>query len=157
MGMNIINIAVNRAGQMIADNFPIERWYLRSTIICARLHSCSRILSTRSPRLGCADFRSRRTLWRSANAWSARLSKSVKVYCRGPPFSGFHPRLAAQRAAETLDGCGGGRSDIDEDGINRALDVCPRAAGGGGHALEGACGLALLRLQDAQVSARVLA
>jgi hydroxymethylglutaryl-CoA reductase (NADPH) len=30
MGMNMINIAVNRAGQMIADNFPIERWYLRS-------------------------------------------------------------------------------------------------------------------------------
>jgi hydroxymethylglutaryl-CoA reductase (NADPH) len=30
MGMNMINIAVNRAGQMIADNFPVERWYLRS-------------------------------------------------------------------------------------------------------------------------------
>lgn len=30
MGMNMINIAVNRAGEMIADNFPVERWYLRS-------------------------------------------------------------------------------------------------------------------------------
>ncbi len=30
MGMNMINIAVNRAGQMIAEGFPVERWYLRS-------------------------------------------------------------------------------------------------------------------------------
>jgi hydroxymethylglutaryl-CoA reductase (NADPH) len=30
MGMNMINIAVNRASQMIADSFPIERWFLRS-------------------------------------------------------------------------------------------------------------------------------
>jgi hydroxymethylglutaryl-CoA reductase (NADPH) len=29
MGMNMINIAVNRASQMIADSFPIERWFLR--------------------------------------------------------------------------------------------------------------------------------
>ena len=30
MGMNMINIAVNRASEMIADSFPVERWYLRS-------------------------------------------------------------------------------------------------------------------------------
>ena len=30
MGMNMINIAVNRACQLIADSFPIERWFLRS-------------------------------------------------------------------------------------------------------------------------------
>jgi len=65
--------------------------------------------------------------------------------------------LTAQRAAETLDGGGGGRSRIDEHDVNRALDVCPRAASGGGHALEGPRGLALLRLQDAQVGARLLA
>src|SRR5512143_1853738 len=74
-----------------------------------------------------------------------------------PPFSGIHPRLAAECAAEALDGCGGGRSGIDEGRINRALDVCPRAAPRAGHALEDTCSLALLRLQDAQVSARVLA
>jgi len=58
--------------------------------------------------------------------------------------SGIHPRLAAQRAAKALDGCGCGRSGIDEDGINRALDVGPRAAGSAGHAFEGTCGFALL-------------
>ena len=56
--------------------------------------------------------------------------------------------LAAQRAAETVDDRGGGRSGIGEDGIDRALDVFPRAAGGGGHSLEGASGVALLGLQD---------
>jgi hydroxymethylglutaryl-CoA reductase (NADPH) len=30
MGMNMINIAVNRACQLIADGFPVERWFLRS-------------------------------------------------------------------------------------------------------------------------------
>src|SRR5512135_1854120 len=54
---------------------------------------------------------------------------------------------AAQRLAEAPDGRRGGCAPLDEDGIDRARDLAPRAAGGRGHALQGPCGLALLRLQ----------
>jgi hypothetical protein len=67
------------------------------------------------------------------------------------------PASVAQRVAEAIDGCGGGRPGFGEDGIDRTLDVHPRLPGSGGDAPEGSRGLAPLRLQRAQVAARVLA
>src|SRR5439155_9829800 len=63
----------------------------------------------------------------------------------------------AKRTAEAFDDRGGGHPDTGEDGISRVFDVLPGAAGCGGYSLEGTCGLALLRLQDAHMSASVLA
>ena len=69
---------------------------------------------------------------------------------------GIHRRSAAKRALETPDCSSGGGSGIDEDRIDRAPDVFPRAGGGSGHALESSCCLAPLRLQEAQLGARVV-